>query len=211
MDRRIIALVKKDFRFSGNYLMAVLTFPTVYYAGTWAEYTFAHVVEEQDGFIICLIIVGLSTLPLTHSFKREQGPSTRQFLSTLPVRTGEIYIANMIAMFLYMVLLAAMVLLGSRIFGTPCDVQFLLAAMSMGIFYNSVYILIYYMVSFNVSQVFLIGSIMIPMMFVGGFDINLSTLGFFSDLHITLPACIAMVAAAICIIALLCKLKRRIL
>lgn len=211
MGRRIIALVKKDFRFNWKIILFGVAFPIIYYAITWAEYTFEHTVEEQENFLICFLIASLCMIPLTQSFNREQGPSTRRFLSALPVRTRELYIASMITTIIYMFSLAAMVLLGSWIFGMPCEEKFVFAAMPIGIFYSAVYILIYYMTSYNVAQIFILVSMMIAIIAVGGLDIDLNTLGFFSNPYIAIPVSIILVMSAICIIVFLCKKKRSIL
>lgn len=183
------------------------------FAFMWVEYQFEHVWEdaENGGFLSCWVVAGLGVMPINYSFRREQGSSTKGFLSSLPVKTSELFLANWITAIIFLVLLAMILIFEFWIFGIPFGMKYVIVAVPLGILCSAIYIVLYYVFNFNIAQLFYLGSMMIAVIFFTWLDVDFEAMALFANPHVTVMACIAMVVVAICIIALLCKLKRRIL
>lgn len=209
MARRILALVKKDFRFNKKMTLIVLAFMLGWSVLLWSEYQFNHQWEEDIAYLIYCLVAFMGVMPINISFDREKSPSTKRFLSSLPVSTSELFIANMVTKIIYLSVLAATMTFCVWVFDMPYGFQLAIIAIPAGMLVSAAFTLLYYLFTYMTALICLLVSMELIMII--GMKSHIETMAFFTDPGITIPVCIAMASLAILIIAVLCKIKRRLL
>ncbi len=187
----------------------VLAFTLGWSVLLWVDYQFNHHWEEGLAYLIYCGVVFMGIMPIDMSFEREKSPSTKRFLSSLPVSTSELFIANMVTTIIYLFALAATMTFCVWIFAMPYGFQFAIIGIPAGMLISAAFTLIYYLFTYMTALICLLVSMELIMII--GMKSHIETMAFFTDPGITIPVCIAMAALAILLIVILCKIKRRLL
>lgn len=175
----------------------------------WIEYQFEGAWDLRNRWLWCWFVAGAGVLVVNSSFQKERNPSTRAFLSSLPVTLADLFLSKIIENLLYTFLCTTIVATGFWIFAYPVELRYLLLGVPVSIFCNTVYVSIYYLADFDKAQTFLLPAMIIPMLIGGWMKIDLDTKAFFVDPMISVSASIVMVVLSAVIILYMCKKKRR--
>lgn len=203
----IWTLIKKDFVFNWKTCIGMPLFFTVCMLAEFLDGGINQYDAMQFSFILALICL----TPVIHSLDKENTPSTKNFLSALPIETKDLILSKIILNLLYEVFIFSVLLSLNCLFPVGFSTEHFLAAGTLTALGGAGYVFYSYMKNRELAQVF-IWCTFIPLLLFAGWGREWAIVLWNKLNPVTL--CIALIASVVLEIlaaAALMKKKRRLL
>ena len=198
------ALVKKDLLFNRGVIAGSLFFLLAWSVIAWVELKFTELLDV-DGFIFAIALAAFGMMPTIYACKKENTPSTKQFMASLPVSKKNIFVSKFLALIISALLTSGLLGCVTKVLGLGFSFHYIIFGMAISICFGAAYILINYMRDFQVAQCFFVGIFVIAVLFEQYGGVRISSLSVFKNSGILALTVGILIFISCCVIHILVK------